>query len=56
MVSPLTTTSKAASDAGSILEAKQLTRRFGGLVAVNSVSFTVNKNEIFGLIGTIRTD
>jgi len=51
MVSPLTTTSKAASDAGSILEAKQLTRRFGGLVAVNSVSFTVNKNEIFGLIG-----
>jgi len=34
-----------------ILEAKQLNRRFGGLVAVNNVSFTVNKNEIFGLIG-----
>lgn len=34
-----------------ILEAKALTRRFGGLVAVNNVSFTVNKNEIFGLIG-----
>jgi len=34
-----------------ILEAQQLTRRFGGLVAVNNVSFTVNKNEIFGLIG-----
>lgn len=51
MISPHTTTSKAASDSGSILEVKQLTRRFGGLVAVNSVSFTVNKNEIFGLIG-----
>lgn len=34
-----------------LLEAKALTRRFGGLVAVNNVSFTVNKNEIFGLIG-----
>ncbi len=34
-----------------VLEAKALTRRFGGLVAVNNVSFTVNKNEIFGLIG-----
>ncbi|MBE9037574.1 ABC transporter ATP-binding protein [aff. Roholtiella sp. LEGE 12411] len=34
-----------------VLEAKALTRRFGGLVAVNNVSFTVNKHEIFGLIG-----
>ncbi|MBD2771912.1 ABC transporter ATP-binding protein [Iningainema tapete] len=34
-----------------ILEAKALTRRFGGLVAVNNVSFTVNQHEIFGLIG-----
>lgn len=34
-----------------ILEAKSLTRRFGGLVAVNNVSFTVNIHEIFGLIG-----
>lgn len=35
----------------SALEAKGLTRRFGGLIAVNDVSFTVNKGEIFGLIG-----
>lgn len=35
----------------SILEVKALTRSFGGLVAVNNVSFTVNKHEIFGLIG-----
>lgn len=34
-----------------ILAAKSLTRRFGGLVAVNNVSFTVNQHEIFGLIG-----
>lgn len=34
-----------------ILEAKSLTRRFGGLVAVNNVSFIVNQHEIFGLIG-----
>lgn len=34
-----------------ILEAKDLTRRFGGLVAVNQVSFAVTPGEIFGLIG-----
>lgn len=34
-----------------ILEAKSLTRRFGGLVAVNHVSFAVQAGEIFGLIG-----
>lgn len=34
-----------------ILEAKALTRRFGGLVAVNNVSFSVKQREIFGLIG-----
>jgi branched-chain amino acid transport system ATP-binding protein len=34
-----------------ILEAKEATRRFGGLVAVNAVSFAVNEGEIFGLIG-----
>jgi branched-chain amino acid transport system ATP-binding protein len=39
------------SHSSPILEAKALTRRFGGLVAVNNVSFTVNKYEIFGLIG-----
>jgi len=44
-------TSQPAFDASPILEAKELTRRFGGLVAVNKVSFAVKKREIFGLIG-----
>jgi branched-chain amino acid transport system ATP-binding protein len=34
-----------------ILEIKSITRRFGGLVAVNKVSFQVQENEIFGVIG-----
>jgi branched-chain amino acid transport system ATP-binding protein len=34
-----------------VLQAQELTRRFGGLVAVNAVSFGVNQGEIFGLIG-----
>jgi branched-chain amino acid transport system ATP-binding protein len=34
-----------------ILETKQLTKRFGGLVAVNEVSMHVGEGEIVGLIG-----
>src|SRR3546814_4595875 len=34
-----------------ILEARHLTRRFAGLVAVNNVSFTLNQGEILGFIG-----
>jgi branched-chain amino acid transport system ATP-binding protein len=34
-----------------ILDVQQVTRRFGGLVAVNAVSFAVQPGEIFGLIG-----
>ncbi len=34
-----------------VLEARGLTRRFGGLVAVEDVSFSVRQGEIFGLIG-----
>lgn len=35
----------------SILETRDLTKQFGGLVAVNNVSMSVNKNEILGIIG-----
>jgi branched-chain amino acid transport system ATP-binding protein len=44
-------TNNSAFNNSPILEAKYLTRSFGGLVAVNKVSFAVNNNEIFGLIG-----
>ena len=35
----------------SVIQVQGLTRRFGGLVAVNNVSFEVTAGEIFGLIG-----
>lgn len=39
------------SDTNGLLRIGSLTRAFGGLVAVNNVSFEVNEGEIFGLIG-----
>lgn len=35
----------------SFFETQQLTKNFGGLIAVNDLSFKVEKGEIFGLIG-----
>lgn len=35
-----------------LLEVKNLTKKFGGLVAVNDVSFEVRRGEILGLIGS----
>ena len=35
-----------------LLELQSLTRRFGGLTAVDKVSFSLNKGEIVGLIGS----
>jgi branched-chain amino acid transport system ATP-binding protein len=35
----------------SLLELSGITKRFGGLTAVNSVTFNVDEGEIFGLIG-----
>ena len=34
-----------------LLDVRNLTRRFGGLVAVSDISFHVSKGEIFGIIG-----
>ncbi len=34
-----------------ILEIKDLTKRYGDLVAVNNISFSIEKGEIFGLLG-----
>ena len=35
----------------SLLELKNVTLRFGGLVAVDNVSFSVNEGEVFSLVG-----
>jgi len=42
---------RPATSAARILDVRALTRRFGGLVAVSDVSFSVRQGEIFGLIG-----
>src|SRR5215470_13082532 len=34
-----------------VIEANQLTKRFGGFTAVDRISFEVNKGEIFGFLG-----
>ena len=34
-----------------IMQVKELTKRFGGLTAVNDVSFDVEPNEILSVIG-----
>ncbi len=50
------TASNAADDAGNrqeapLLQVMQLTKRFGGLAAVNNLSFSLRKGEILGVIG-----
>ncbi|WP_207907945.1 ABC transporter ATP-binding protein [Bosea sp. BK604] len=47
----MTGLSQAAAMGGELMRASGLVRRFGGLVAVNEVSFTVADREIVGLIG-----
>ena len=34
-----------------LLEAKNITKRFGGLTALSDVSLTIRKGEVYGLIG-----
>jgi branched-chain amino acid transport system ATP-binding protein len=50
----MTVTTEAASQRAAgvpLLQADDVTMRFGGLTAVNKVSMTVNEGEILGLIG-----
>jgi branched-chain amino acid transport system permease protein len=47
---PLAPRPRGAVD-GALLTLENVTRRFGGLVAVNEVSFELRKGEILGLIG-----
>src|SRR4030081_2685545 len=41
----------AESQKPPILELKDATIRFGGLIAVNTVNFSLEKGDLFGLIG-----
>ncbi len=42
---------KSASDGDTVIEVNSLVRKFGEFVAVNHVSFTVRRGEVFGLLG-----
>lgn len=42
---------KRRSESSEILKVDKLTKQFGGVVAINDLSFTVRRGEIFGLIG-----
>ncbi|HEY4998260.1 MAG TPA: ATP-binding cassette domain-containing protein, partial [Usitatibacter sp.] len=37
--------------AAAMLEVEKVTKRFGGLIALSEVSFSIRKGEIYGLIG-----
>ena len=39
------------SNSEMIIQAQNITKRFGGMVAVNNVTFGLKKNEVAGLIG-----
>lgn len=41
-----------AIDINHIIEVRDLEKRFGGFVAVNKISFSVKKGEIFGFLGS----
>jgi ABC-type branched-subunit amino acid transport system ATPase component len=41
----------SATDAGVLLEAVGIEKRFGGLTALSGVSLTLRRGEIYGLIG-----
>jgi len=47
-----TTPARIPSDDGSAIEASHLTKRFGDFTAVDDVSFTIPKGEIFGFVGS----
>jgi len=40
-----------APSAGALLDVDNVTKRFGGLVALSEVSFAIQPHEIYGLIG-----
>jgi len=39
------------NEAEHVIEVEHLTKRYGGLLAVNGISFTVRKGEVFAFLG-----
>jgi ABC-2 type transport system ATP-binding protein len=50
-MSPFPAVAQRGPDAVDIIEVKELTKRYDSLVAVDHVSFAVEKGEIFGFLG-----
>ena len=50
-VTPLPLGRKRSATSGVVLEVRSLSRSFGGLKAVQNVSFKLHRNEILGIIG-----
>ncbi|MCL2776543.1 MAG: ATP-binding cassette domain-containing protein [Polyangiaceae bacterium] len=42
---------RKAGDAGAVIEAKDLTKRFGDFTAAKDITFSIPRGEIFGLLG-----
>ncbi len=51
MQAPVIEQPAVAVSQDTLLEARSITRRFGGLVAVNAVDFTLAKGQIRSVIG-----
>ncbi|HEX5356414.1 MAG TPA: ribosome-associated ATPase/putative transporter RbbA [Aquabacterium sp.] len=49
---PLVIPPRAHTDGPPAIEARGLTRRFGDFIAVNNVSFRIERGEIFGFLGS----
>jgi ABC-2 type transport system ATP-binding protein len=48
---PLATAGKNNIERESVIDVKNLTKSYGKVIAVNSISFQVHRGEIFGLVG-----
>ena len=46
-----TETASIENETSPLLKIKGLTKRFGGVIALNKVDFDVNYNEVVGLLG-----
>jgi ABC-2 type transport system ATP-binding protein len=49
--STVTVTKESSATSETMIEARSLSKHFGSLRAVDDISFTVNRGEIFGLLG-----